>query len=673
MDELERDLLAALRGDVRFDAVSRALYAADASIYQVEPRGVVAPRDDGDLLAALRLARRHRTPVTARGGATSLAGQSVGAGLQLDTVPYFHRIREIDPAARRAVVQPGLVLETLNQALLPHGLWFAPDVSPANRATVGGMIGNNSCGMHSIVYGKTVDHVEALDVILGDGTLIRAAPLSESDYAAKLAQPGREGEIYRGLRAIVDRCRPAIAARFPAIMRRVGGYNLDRLAASPTCNLVDLLVGSEGTLALTRQAALRLEPRPAVTGTCVLHFGHLFDAADAVPSILAWRPAAVELMDALLLRLADQSPVYGPAARQFVRGAPGAVLLVEFFGGEAAAVRERCREFAAAMARDGISATATISVDPAERAAILAVRKASLPLLMGMAPDRKPQTCVEDSAVAPERLGAYVRRFAAIVAAHGTEASFNGHASVGLLHVRPLLNLRDPGDVRKLRSLAEAVRDLALEFGGAVSGEHGDGRLRSEFNERVFGPELYAAFREVKRLFDPDNLLNPGMITAAPPLDADLRPPPSREIATTYRFADAGGLANAVELCNGNGLCRKPAGGTMCPSFMATRQERDSTRGRANALRAIVSGALPAADLAGDGLHAVLDLCLECKACTAECPSGVNMTRLKSEALSQRHAARGAPLRSRLFGAARLVHRLGAAAAPVSNWLLGAP
>ncbi len=673
MGTLEADLRAALRGTVRCDELSRALYAVDASIYQIQPLGMVAPADEGDVLTTLRLARQHGVPLISRGGATSLAGQTVGAGLHLDTTPALNRLRELNLDQRSVRVQPGIVLADLNRTLADHGLHFAPDVSPSNRATIGGMIGNNSCGMYSLVHGKTIDHVQRLKVALSDGTLIDARPLTPAEYAAKLQQPGREGEIYRGLRDLLAANRAEIAARFPRLLRRVGGYNLDRLAQAAVPNLVDLLVGSEGTLAVTLEASLKLVPLPRARGMCVLHFPDLLAAVDAVVPVLEAQPAAVELMDDLLLQLTARSPEYGPLLRQFVHGAPAALLLVELWADDEQTLRERLAAFAQSMAAQGVAASATIAASAAELAPITAVRKAGQPLLMAYAPDLKPQTCVEDSAVPPERLGAYVRRFKAILDQHATMASFYGHASVGLLHVRPLLNLNDPADVRKLRVLSEAICELVLEFNGALSGEHGDGLLRSEFNERIFGPQIYAAFRQVKALFDPLNLLNPGKITAAPPLDLNLRPAPHSAPLTTYRFAATGGIAGAVELCNGNGLCRKSSGGTMCPSYRATRSEEHSTRGRANALRAVFNGTLPSAALTGARLHAALDLCLECKACTAECPSGVNMTRLKSEVLHQHHQAHGVPLRSRFFAAGRQLNQLGAAMAPLANWLLRAP
>ena len=670
MDFIQQ-LQTTLRGTVRTDAVSQALYASDASVYQIHPLGVVAPADEGDIFALLRLARAARVPLIGRGGATSLAGQTVGAGLHVDTVPFLHRVRAFDAQACTVTVQPGLVLDELNRFLAPYNLMFAPDVSPANRATIGGMVGNNSCGMYSLIYGKTIDHVERLKVVLSDGTLIDARPLSEAEYEHKLRMPGTEGLIYRGLRQIILQRAEEIHQRFPQILRRVGGYNLDRLAQATVPSLVDVLVGSEGTLALTLEATLRLVERPAARGIAVLHFPHVFAAVDALEPILAQQPTAVELMDDLLLGLAARSLKYGPYLKQWVIGEPGAVLLVELWADNETIVRERLEAFVDQMQQQQICSTATLAVTAAERAAITAVRKAGQPLLMSYAAGKKPQTCVEDSAVAPERLGAYVRRFKQILDQHQVAAAFYGHASVGLLHIRPLLDLHNPDDVRVFRALSEAVCELVLEFDGALSGEHGDGLLRSEFNERIFGTQLYQAFREIKTLFDPLNLLNPGKITAAPPLDSNLRPAPQWSPATTYRFRESGGMVGAVELCNGNGLCRKTTTGTMCPSFMVTRQEEHSTRGRANALRAVFTGVLPQESFTSERLLQTLDLCLECKACTAECPTGVNMTRLKSEVLHQYQQQHGTSLRSRIFGAARQLNQVGAALTPFANWPLG--
>jgi FAD/FMN-containing dehydrogenase/Fe-S oxidoreductase len=712
---LANDLRASVKGDVQFDAVSRALYATDASIYQVEPLGVVLPRDEADVAAVLRAARRHGAPILPRGGGTSLAGQGVGRGIQLDFSKYMNRLLELNAGEGWAWVQPGMVLDQLNAELAPHDLKFAPDVSPSNRATIGGMIGNNSSGMYSIVYGKTIDHVLELRVMLADGSVATFAPLDEEELRAKLVLDSLEGRAYRTVRRLSREHAGEIAQRYPKVLRRVGGYNLDEFVAVderpktkdensaeaegswPTIenelwsfvfrppsfadarfNLSKIIVGSEGTLAIVLAAKLRLVPRPKHTAIGVLAFPSLAEALDAVVPCLECQPAAVELMDEILLDLTRKSRDYAGYLASFVRGAPGGLLQVEFFGDSAAAVLADLDRLEAHLRHDHeIDFELTRAVTPAEKNAVLQVRKASMPLLQSMSPDRKPETVVEDSAVPPARLSEYMQHFRAICHAQGVEVAMYGHASVGLIHARPLLNLKDPADVVKLRAIAEGVKDLVIAFDGALSGEHGDGRLRSEFNRELFGDTLYEAFRELKRTFDPHSLLNPGKIVDAAPMDTHLRYGADYRVTlpleTHFRFADAGGFAGAAELCNGNGLCRKTAGGTMCPSYMVTRDEEHSTRGRANALRMVLSGALPPAELAGARMREVMDLCVECKGCTAECPSRVNMTRLKSEWLAQVYAREGVPLRARLFGHIRQVNAIGSALAPLANRALRMP
>jgi FAD/FMN-containing dehydrogenase/Fe-S oxidoreductase len=698
MDQLIADLRAQVRGDVRFDRVSRALYATDASIYQIEPVGVVLPRDEQDVAATLRLARRHGAAVLPRGGGTSLAGQTVGRAIQIDFTRYMNRLLEVNPAEGWAWVEPGLVLDELNALLAPHDLKFAPDVSPSNRATIGGMIGNNSSGMYSLVYGKTIDHVLELKVMLADGGVTTLGPLDDDELRAKLTLDSLEGRAYRTVRRLSRELADEIEQRYPKVLRRVGGYNLDAFVEGgwelgvrgwnahpqlPTpnsqlpwaFNLSKLIVGSEGTLAIILAAKIRLVPRPKHTAIDVAHFDALDDALDAVLPCLACGPAAVELMDDILLDLTRESRDYARHLAAFLQGRPRAVLQVEFFGdtqdeviGKLDRLEQHLREHARCVAF-------TRALTPAEKAPILQVRKASMPLLQSMSPDRKPETFVEDSAVAPERLANYIRQFRRIVHEHATEVSFYGHASVGLMHARPLINLKDPADVAKMRSIAEQIKDLSIEFGGALSGEHGDGLARSEFNRELFGEKLYEAFREIKRTFDPHGVLNTGKIVDAPPMDANLRYGAGYRVTlplqTHFSFRDSGGIAGAAELCNGNGLCRKTAGGTMCPSYMVTRDEQHSTRGRANALRMVLSGALAPEELTGERMREVMDLCVECKGCTAECPSRVNMTRLKAEWLSLYHAANGVPLRSRLFGHIRAINQLGSALAPLSNWAFG--
>ncbi len=681
MDDLEYELRARVAGAVRFDAMTRALYSTDASIYQIAPVGVVIPRHMDDVRATVEIAARHGVPLLPRGAGTSLAGQAVGQAVHVDMSRWLTAILEINTEERYARVQPGVVLEALNAALRPHGLMFAPDPATANRCVIGGMIGNNASGARSLVYGKTVDHVLEVQALLADGSEVTFGPLDASGLAAKLRAPGREGQIYRTVKALVEAHADEIRARYPRIMRRVGGYNLDEFVGERPWNLAKLIVGSEGTLAVVTEARLNLVPRPKHTVLDIFHFDDLAEALEAVPAILAMAGpglSAIELLDRTILRLALENLETARRAG-FIQGDPAAVLIVEFSGAVEAELAAQAEALEARLRWPCVRLR-----DPAAQANVWAVRKAGLGLLLGMKGDRKPVAFVEDTAVAPERLPDYIRAFDALVREQGTTAAYYAHASVGCLHVRPLLDLKRPEDVARMRAISQAVSDLVLSFGGAMSGEHGDGLARSCYNEKLFGPTLYQAFRQLKAAFDPQGLLNPGKKVDAPPMEANLRtqagpielrgPAPAVERAhvgaTHFRFAAEGGFVRAVELCNGNGACLKLSEGTMCPSYRVTREEAHTTRGRANALRAAIYGVLPPGALTSQQMVAVLDLCLACKACKAECPSNVDMAKLKAEFLAAYHAAHGTPLRDRAFAHIARISRIGSAFAPLSNWVV---
>jgi FAD/FMN-containing dehydrogenase/Fe-S oxidoreductase len=677
--ELAEQLRAKVRGDVQFDDLSRALYATDASIYQIQPIGVVLPRDEADVAAVLRVARQQRLPLLPRGGGTSLAGQVVGGGIQLDFTKYMHQVLEVNCDEGWAWVQPGIVLDELNQHVARFGLKFAPDVSPSNRATIGGMIGNNSSGMYSLVYGKTIDHVLELKVMLSDGSVTTLRPLPDSDLDTLLHSDSLEARCTRAVRRLAAQHAAEIEMRYPKVMRRVGGYNLDAFVPSRTTpfNLSHLIVGSEGTLAIILAAKVRLLPRPAQTAIGILAFDSLEAAFDAVMPCLECQPSAVEFMDEILLDLTRKSREYSAYLATFVQGEPQALLQVEFFGTSTAALQADLDRLEHHLRHQyELNFVMTRAVSEAEKQAVLKVRKAGLPLLQSISPDLKPETFVEDSAVAPEKLAEYMRRFRAICAAHNVRLAVYGHASVGLIHARPLLNLKEADDLRKMRLIAEAVKDLVIEFGGALSGEHGDGMLRAEFNRELFGDSLYEAFCEIKRTFDPLNLLNPNKIVDAPPMDHNLRYGTAYQpiqLQTHFRFADTAGIVGAAELCNGNGLCRKVGSGTMCPSYMVTRDEEHSTRGRANALRMVFAGELPVSELSSPRMKEIMDLCIECKGCTGECPSRVNMTRLKSEWLAHYYQVHGVPLRTRVFGHIRTLNEWLAPVARLANLALNLP
>jgi FAD/FMN-containing dehydrogenase/Fe-S oxidoreductase len=682
---LSQALRQHIRGEVHFDPTTRRLYSTDASIYQIMPLGVVLPRTTEDLVTAVQIATELRVPITPRGGGTSLSGQAIGPGIVIDCSKYLNHILDLDISSRRVRVQPGVVLDQLNRALAAHGLQFGPDVSTASRANLGGMIGNNSAGSRSIVYGKTEDHVRALSVVLSDGSRIEATRLAAGEWDRKCEARTLEGAIYRQLRQIVTRDAAEIEARFPKILRRVSGYNLEGVLRKP--GLLPVLVGSEGTLAVVAEAELDLVPRPKARGLLVPHFSHLDAALHALAICLELNPSAVELMDAMLIELAASQRELRQTMAAIV-GKPAALLMVEFSGNDSAEVSYRVHELQRRLTGlPGLTA-AVPALDPALRDPLWNLRRSAVPLLYGMPGDRKPVTFVEDTAVAPARLPEFASRFREILHRHGTDGAFYGHASVGCLHIRPVLNLKDPNDLVRMRRITEEVSDLVLAFGGSLSGEHGDGLARSEWNRKMFGPVVYEAFRQLKRAFDPHNLFNPGRVVDAPAMTENLRYGPTYrpiELPTVFDYSQQGGFFRSIELCNGSGVCRKTQGGAMCPSYRATRDERDSTRGRANALRLAIAGdqlsesARPEQPLRQRWLHEVMDLCLSCKACKSECPSNVDMAKLKAEFQHAYYAGRPRPPAHYL---AANVHRLAPLAAhvallanrisrvPLARWLL---
>jgi FAD/FMN-containing dehydrogenase/Fe-S oxidoreductase len=696
--ELIHSLKSRLSCEVFLDEYTRALYSTDASIYQIMPLGVVLPKTRDDVLCAMQVAAEEGLAIVPRGGGTSLSGQSIGAGLIIDFSKHMRAI-EIDPRSRTARVQPGVVLDQLNAAAAPHALQFGPDVATSSRANVGGMIGNNSAGARSIWHGKAVDSVIALDVVLADGSSATLGPLAPHELAREQARGDLLGQAYREVARIVADNRVEIEARFPHILRRVSGYNLDEFV--PECrarvpaprliaearkreaqmypgaefNLAKMLVGAEGTLGTITEAVVHLLPLPKVRVVHVLHFDSMQAAVASVGTILACDPSAAELLDGLILRLARQSLEYRHYL-DFVVGEPESLVLVEFNGEDPTAVELKADELEEKLkGTPGLFHVLTAR-EKKQCDHVWACRKASLPLLLGQPGTRKPVAFVEDGAVAPEHLPAFVERFLEIMARHDTEGAFYGHASVGCLHIRPMLDLRTPVDIDHLQAISSEVCDLVMEFGGAMSGEHGDGLARSYLNERLFGSRIYRAFKEVKAAFDPQNRMNPGKVVDGPSPVENLRYGKTYktiDMPTTFDFSRDGGLAGAVELCNGAGVCRKLQSGTMCPSFMVTRDEEHSTRGRANALRMVLSGALDPAELTGERLFATYDLCLQCKGCKAECPSNVDVAKFKMEFLDGYYRRHGAPLGVKLLAGASRLNRLGAALAPFSNWAAGLP
>ena len=669
-DELRRRV----DGEVRFDPYSRLLYSTDASIYQMEPVGVVIPRTTADVQAVVDFAAREGIPVLPRSGGTSLAGQTVNHAIVLDFSKYLNNVLEVNAAEQWARVQPGIILEQLTRQVASHGLQYAPDPTTANRACVGGGIGNNTCGAHSVIYGKTLDHIKELEAILSDGSTAHLGQLTAAGLESRLSAGGLEGDIYRGVLRIAREQKDEIDRTYARIQRRVSGYNLDEFVpgAGGPVNLARMVVGSEGTLCVVTEAKVNLVPRPTMTALSVLHFRSVFDASEATTRVLQHEPSSVEMIDKMVLDRCREA-LGQSRLLSFIEGDPGAMLLVEFYGETGDELTARMN----ALKADIGPAYACVNIlDRAGQAAVWNVRKGGLGLLMSIKGDAKPIPFVEDPAVDPAVMGEFVRRFDDIVKEHGTTAGYYGHASVGCLHIRPLVSLKSQDGIDKMVSIGDAVSDLIKEFGGSMSGEHGDGIVRGVWTRKMFGDRIYDAFRELKQTWDPQGIMNPGKIIDTPPMTENLRYGTAYQpaaLATTLDFSPDSGYAGAVEMCNGMGACRK-LDGTMCPSFMATRDEEHSTRGRANLLRAALSGRMPeGADgsITDQRLHQALDLCLECKACKAECESGVDMAKLKYEFLSHYQERHGVPLRSRLFANVNGLNKLGSRYAPLSNWLAG--
>lgn len=668
---LERELRSQIDGEVRFDAVSRALYSTDASVYQIPPLGVVLPKTREDLVRIVRIAGRFRCPITMRGGGTAQAGQAIGAGLQVDTSKYYNRILELNVAERRVRVEPGIVLDELNAQLKQHGLRFAPDVSTASRATVGGMMGNNSSGARSVLYGKTIDHVIAQEVVLADGTIANFGPLTGAELENAMHGDSLEAECYRTVRRLGSECADEVERRFPKVIRRVGGYNLDEFThPDRPFNMAKMMVGSEGTLGVVLEATLNLVPLPKAKAVLVVQFEDLLEALAAAPLILRHRPSAVEVMDKFLLDHTYLSPNLQRVRETFIEGNPGAILCIEFYDDAKENLPARLDACEKDLARSGFGYRYFHALELPVQARVWNLREAALGLSMTMKEDAKSLSFVEDTAVSPEKLRDYIERFLGIVRKHNTTAGVYAHASVGCLHVRPVVNMKTGEGVRKFEAIANDVADLVLEFGGALSGEHGDGLVRSPFMQKMFGPVLYDAFRTIKRTFDPTGIFNPGKIVDAPPLTENLRFGAgyvSAKPRTFFDYSDYGGMGGAVEMCSGLGVCRKTLEGTMCPSYMATKEESHTTRGRANVLRLAMGGRLASAGLDDHGVYAALDLCLECRACKAECPVGVDMARFKSEFLAGYWQTYGTPLHATMLGNVHTFAKLGGPFASIVN------
>ena len=674
LEQIASELQAVIQGEVRFDTPARTLYATDASPYEIKPYGVVLPKSTDDIRHTLAVARRYKLPVLPRGGGTSLAGQTVGAAIVVDVSKYLDKILDFDEAARTVKVEPGVVRDQLNAFLKPYKLQFTPDVSTTNRANLGGMVANNSAGTRSIKYGKTVDQVVSMTVMLIDGTITEFRALSPGGLKGKLELPGLEGDLYRTVYGVVTEHEAEIKARFPKVMRRVGGYNLDELTEDRPFNLAKLVSGSEGTLAFILDVTVALSPVPAHRCLALLHFDSLKKSLQAVQYINRHGPSAVETLDDTLLELGLENPNIAPLLG-WLQGSPGAVLIVEFDGETEAEMRAGLESMKADPKVMRLAYYLHVADSAAEQADVWNVRKAGLGVFNTMKGAAKPTAFIEDAAIPPEHLADYIPQVAAVCAKYGVKMVSYGHASVGVIHVRPILDLKTKEGLAAYRKISEETFALVQHYGGSWSGEHGDGLIRSYKNRELFGDTLYGAFREVKRAFDPDGLMNPGKIVEAPPITEDLRYGEGYQVlplATHFDFSKDDGFMGAIEMCSGVGACRKTGTGTMCPSYMATRDEDHSTRGRANLLREAMNGRLEGG-LTSKAVYDALDLCLECKACKAECPSQVDMAKMKYEFLQHYYDDHGTPLSARALGNAATVAPLGRAFAPVANALLPLP
>ena len=661
---LAHRLAREVEGDVLFGVADRGRYATDASFYQIMPAGVLVPRTVQDALTGLALAREMGIPVTARGGGTSQCGQTINAGLVIDTSKHLNKVLSFDKAAATCVVEPGLVLDDLNRWLKPHGLWFPVDVSTASRATLGGMAGNNSCGGRSLRYGTMRDNTIAIDAALGDGRLVSFGPSSRAGAHGNEEAPGRE--LLRSMLALGAREADEIRARFPAVQRRVGGYNLDALLPeNRDANLAHLLVGSEGTLAFSTKIELKLWPVLGRRGVGVVHFGSFYEAMDAAQHIVNLKPIAVELVDRTMLALGRDIAMFRPTVEAVVRGDPDAILVVEFAEETEAQNAAKVKELATLIGDLGFAwdnprrrqGGVVEVMDAGLQGRITEFRTAGLNVMMSMKEAGKPVSFIEDCAVPLPHLADYTARLTAVFEKHGTRGTWYAHASEGCLHVRPVLNLKLEKDVKAMRAIAEEAFSFVRAYKGSHSGEHGDGLVRSEFHEAMFGAKLVQAFGEVKKGFDPEGVLNPGKIVAPPRMDdrSLFRYPPDYVTSSFKPALDwasypggANGFQGATEMCNNNGACRAVGAGVMCPSYRATRDEEHVTRGRANTLRLAISGQLGPQGLTSDAVKDAMALCVSCKGCKRECPTGVDMARMKIEVLAARAKAFGISWRDRL-------------------------
>lgn len=670
MKSLENDLKNNFKGDVHFDQLSKKIYSVDASIFEVEPIGIVIPKDKQDLLDALQIATEYKVATIPRGAATGITGGCLGKGLIIDTSKYLNKILEINIKEKYAICEPGVIQDRLNEALSPFGYRLGPDTSTGNRATIGGMLANNAAGARSLHYGRMVDHVESVEIALTGGRLMDCSLLDKSQWAAKIQQENIEGHIYREVARIQHQYREEIQHRFPKIPRHVSGYNLDQLLAESPINFSKLIAGSEGTLGIATQIKVKIAKKLKHTGLCVIHVKDMIGTMNDVISMLDFCPISLEMIDDKILEMGRLSPSVRNKLGWLI-DKPQAVFVAEFEAETSQEVHKKLDAFSAKMKSLNIGYAHVLLDNTKEMNNVWDVRKAGLGLLLSKRTYNRAIAFIEDVSVAPENLALFMKEFCDYLKRVGKQAGIYGHVGSGCMHIRPYIDLRKPEEITQMVQIMSDVSDMVLRYSGALSGEHGDGLIRSWLNEKMFGKKLYQAFKELKAAFDPQNLMNPGKIVHGPHVTQDLRLSPDIKqvsISTFLDFSEEGGLELAVDMCNGNGQCRK-AEKVMCPSFQVSGDEYDTTRARAQSLRAVINGRLPIEEFTGNALYEVLDLCLECKGCKTECPSQVDMAKMKAEFLYQYQEKHGYSLRSRLFGHIDTINRLSAPFASVFNCL----
>ena len=674
IEELSQDLQASISGEIRFDQMSRQLYSTDASIYQIEPIGIVLPKTQDDVIATIELAKKYKVPVLPRGAGTSLAGQTVGNAIVIDFSKYMRNIIEVNQEEKWAITEPGIILDELNSKLKNTGMHFSPDPSTSNRGNIGGALGNNSCGAHSIVWGKTVDNILEIDSILSNGNIAKFGRINKKQILEKAKKTTLESNIYQAVLDINKQHKDEILQKYPTIERRVSGYNLDELLDLDKLNMSKFIVGSEGTLVAITKAKIKLVDTPKSRGLALIYFNSLYQALEATVHILKSNPSAIELVGNMILNQAKANLQYSRML-DFLEGEPESVLIVEMSGKTDDIVYKKLKDLKSNIEKTKLNYATQIFTKPKDQSKIWAIRKAGLGLMMNVPGSEKPIPFVEDTAVSPDKLPEFTMEFDRIIKNHETIAGYYGHAGAGCLHIRPLIDLKTDSGIQKMESISKEVSELVIKYKGSMSGEHGDGLARSIWNKKLFGDQIYSAFQNIKNTFDPESIMNPGKIVNSEIMTKNLRGQQDlKQIKINPKlYSSETDFKENIEMCNGQGACRKVTSGTMCPSYMVTRDEEHSTRGRANALKATMSGLISNKSFNEKRLYEVMDLCLECKACKAECPSNVDMAKLKYEFLNRYFENNKHTLRNKLFANISAISKLGSFFAPISNWIMKSP